>query len=335
MKKTTVCGGNMKTGVIGIGAIAGVHLAVLEKMGADVVALCDIDTEKCHAANEKFGFSARVYSSYIEMLDKEELDIVHICTPHYLHAEMICHALKKNINVLCEKPVAISYEQLDMIEAAVNSSRAQLGVCFQTRYGAPASFAREFFDGKKITSAVANLTWQRDAAYYASGAWRGKYSTEGGGVMINQAIHSLDMLVWMCGMPTSVIAHVSNNSLRGVVEVEDTAYGLFEFDGGNFIINATNAAKYSYPVSLSFHSDGDTLEICSDNIIVNGKLLVGRDGTPVIGKEVWGTGHTKLIADFYSKVARGEKFPIDFAEASKSLRLILAMYRSNGEKVNI
>ena len=325
----------MKTGVIGIGAIAQVHLSVLEKMGADVVAICDIETEKCRKANEKFGMSARVYSNYTEMLDKEALDVVHVCTPHYLHAQMICQALKRNINVLCEKPLAISYDQLDMIEAAVNASKAQLGVCFQTRYGVPAEFARKFFDGKKITSAVANLTWQRDAAYYASGDWRGKYATEGGGVMINQAIHSLDILQWMCGMPKSVIAHISNNSLRDVIEVEDTAYGLFEFDGGNFIINATNAAKYSYPVSFSFHADGDTLDICSDNIIVNGKLLVGKDGTPVIGKEVWGTGHTKLITDFYSKIASGEKFPIDFSEASKSIKLILAMYRSNGEKVNI
>ena len=102
----------MRVGIIGVGAIAQVHISAISEAGQDIVALCDIEIEKCCRANEKFNLNAQVYSNYMDMLEYQKLDAVHICTPHYLHAEMICAALKKEINVLCEKPIAISFEQL-------------------------------------------------------------------------------------------------------------------------------------------------------------------------------------------------------------------------------
>ena len=326
----------MRVGIIGLGAISPLHIRAILKYGQKITAICDVDSEKRQKVNAGFGLNAEEYGDYNALLASGKVDVVHVCTPHYLHAEIICAALGANVHVLCEKPLAINFEQLNAIEKAVKNSSATLGVCFQNRYNASVLYLKEFFKDKEIIAATANLVWNRGKDYYSSAKWRGKKQYEGGGVMINQAIHSLDLLQWFCGMPETVIAHCSNNSLQGVIDVEDTAYGLFSLkNGGNFIINATNSAASCFPIVLMFQSKTDAVELSGDNLIVNGKFVTKSDGTPIFGKEEWGVGHNNLIREFYNCLEKGEKFPIDFYEGSKTVKLLLKMYQSNGEKVNI
>ena len=326
----------MRIGIVGLGAISPLHIRAILKYGQKITAICDVDPEKRQKVNAEFGLNAEEYSDYNALLASGKVDVVHVCTPHYLHAEIICMALGANIHVLCEKPLAINFEQLDAIEKAVKNSSATLGVCFQNRYNASVLYLKEFFKDKEIIAATANLVWHRGKDYYSSAKWRGKKQYEGGGVMINQAIHTLDLLQWFCGMPESVIAHCSNNSLKNVIDVEDTAFGCFTLkNGGNFIINATNSAASCFPIVLMFQSKTDAVELSGDNLIVNGKFVTKSDGAPIFGKEEWGVGHDKLIKEFYNCLENGKKFPIDFYEASKTVKLILKMYQSNGEKVNI
>lgn len=326
----------MRVGIVGLGAISPLHIRAILKYGQKITAICDVDPEKRQKVNAEFGLNAEEYSDYNALLASGKVDAVHVCTPHYLHAEIICMALGANIHVLCEKPLAINFEQLKAIEKAVNNSSATLGVCFQNRYNASVLYLKEFFKDKEIIAATANLVWHRGKDYYSSAKWRGKKQYEGGGVMINQAIHTLDLLQWFCGMPESVIAHCSNNSLKNVIDVEDTAFGRFTLkNGGNFIINATNSAASCFPIVLMFQSKTDAVELSGDNLIVNGKFVTKSDGAPIFGKEEWGVGHDKLIKEFYNCLENGKKFPIDFYEASKTVKLILKMYQSNGEKVNI
>ena len=326
----------MRVGIIGIGAISTVHINALKSCGEDIVALCDIQTEKCVQANEKYELTANVYADYKEMLDKENLDAIHVCTPHYLHAEMICEGLKRNVNVLSEKPVAISEAQLDAIEEAVKNSSAQLGVCFQTRFNASVLYVKDYLKDKQIDCANSNLVWLRGAGYYAQAEWRGTWSQEGGGVMINQAIHGLDVLQWLCGMPESVVAYTANIALKDEIEVEDTAIGIFKMkNGGKFVVNATNAASYSFPVYYLFRASGHTIELSSDNIIIDGQFISKSDGVPLFGKEVWGVGHVNLVKNFYECLSSGEKFSIGFDEAKNAVKLVLAMYRSNGQEIKL
>ena len=326
----------MRAGIIGLGAISPLHIRAILNRGQKITAICDVDSEKRQKVNAEFGLNAEEYGDYNALLASGKVDVVHVCTPHYLHAEIICAALGANIHVLCEKPLAINFEQLNDIEKAVKNSSATLGVCFQNRYNASVLYLKEFFKDKEIIAATANLVWNRGKDYYSSAKWRGKKQYEGGGVMINQAIHSLDLLQWFCGMPETVIAHCSNNSLQGVIDVEDTAYGLFSLkNGGNFVINATNAAKNCFTIISMFHAGDDTVELSGDNLIVNGKFVTKSDGTPIFGKEEWGVGHNNLIREFYNCLEKGEKFPIDFYEGSKTVKLILKMYESNGKKINI
>ena len=325
-----------RVGVVGIGAIAPLHINALQTRGENIVALCDIDVSRCQAAIKEFGLSSRIYKDYTEMLDKEELDVVHICTPHYLHAPMSIAALNKGVNVLCEKPLAITEAQLDDLEEAVKSSNSFLGVCHQNRFKASLLYVKELIGNRAVTAATASLIWERNEEYYKSGEWRGKWATEGGGVMINQAIHSLDVLQWLCGMPETVKAEVSNHSLKDVIEVEDTAYGIFGLmNGGNFIINATNAAKFPFPIYYMFRCGEDTIEVSNDNIIINDKVIHKSDDLPIFGKEVWGVGHVNLIREYYDCLQTGKKFPVDYYEGRKVIKLILKMYQSKGELLTI
>lgn len=326
----------MKIAIIGIGCIAQVHIQSILDCKEEIVALCDVERSRCQAAAEKFGLQPKIYTDYIQMLDEGGFDCVHVCTPHYLHAEMCCACLRRNINVLTEKPLAISLEQLQEIENAVKASAATLGVCHQRRFEDSMRYVKDVFTKEEAVAGQGTLCWARDKAYYASGAWRGKWATEGGGVAINQALHTLDLLLWICGMPVSVIGHTANDTLKDSIEVEDTVSAIFRLEnGGKFIFNATNGCNASFPVIISAMSKNTRITVTDEWALSNGSYVKKEEELRQFGKVEWGVGHTKLIKNFYECLKSGEKFLIDFYEGQKVVKLILALYASNGQEVQI
>lgn len=323
--------------LIGCGAIAPNHIRAVLECKQELCALCDVDRDKAERLKLNFDLGdIPVYESYTELLDSEKPDSVHICTPHYLHAEMICEALKRNVNVLCEKPLCIDPDQMEEIKAAVDSSSATLGVCHQNRYEDNMLMLRDLAkDG--IIGAVGSMMWKRDAAYYASAEWRGKKATEGGGVLINQALHTLDLLLWICGMPKCVTAHTFCDSLSDIIEVEDTVTARFELaDGTHWNFFASNACGADFDPRFDVKlSDGRKINASNKLITIDNEVLNQKAKETYSGKAVWGSGHTKLIDDFYRSLKDGKKFSIGFDEASKVIRLIFATYRSNGKKIDI
>ena len=326
----------MRCSVVGIGSVGPLHINALKEIGEEIVALCDKNPERCEWAKEKFGLDCLVYTDYIKMLDEVMPDSVHICLPHYLHVDYSCEALSRGINVLCEKPVAINEEGLIKLKAAVCASTAKFGVCHQNRYNSSIKHIKELLADEKVFSASGTLVWERTDSYYTDSDWRGRFATEGGGVMINQALHTLDLLQWFCGMPNKVTANVANNTHKGIIEVEDTAYGVFKVgDESRFIINATNCANHWYPILFTFSTKNHEVTLSGDNIIVDGEFVTRSDGKPLYGKDAYGNGHITLIADFYDCLRSNRPFPLNVYEAEKVIKLILAMYRSNGEEVSI
>ncbi len=317
----------MKTAVIGIGVIGNVHLNILRAQNRSIVAICDTDTEKTAAFPE---YAA--YTDYREMIEKEKPDVVHVCTPHYLHAEMVVYALEGNIHVLCEKPLCIRREDIPAILEAEARSSAQLGVCFQNRYTPCNAFVRDYLKNKRVLSAVGTLAWQRDEAYYRSGDWRGTWECEGGGVLINQAIHTLDLLQWFVGEPQYVTAAVDNLTLQGKTEVEDTAT-VIGSGGANFILTATNGCATDFPVEIQMRTEREYIRVCDKKVEINGETAFVAEDIGFVGKYCYGIGHPTLMESFYDCIRTGEKFPIDGKEGAKAVRLVLAAYESNGKKV--
>jgi len=317
----------MRAAVIGVGTAGSIHTTVLREQNR-LCAVCDIDENKL----SKYA-GIPTYTDYKKMIAEQKPDAVHICTPHYLHAEMIIYALSLGINVLCEKPLCISYEQIDAVLEAEKSSSAALGVCFQNRYNKENVFVKEYLKDKKVVSAVAEVAWHRTREYYASGEWRGKYATEGGGVLINQALHTLDLLQYFAGCPAEIVSNVCNLTLSDAVEVEDTAV-IQGVCGAGITLFATNGAASDMPVTVTIRTEDELIYVIPDHVYINGaEQNLAETYAKKLGKDCYGSGHALLITDFYKHLENKEKFKIDGAEASKAVRLVLAAYRSGGKAV--
>lgn len=318
----------MRVAVIGLGVIGRVHARILRENGS-LSAVCDVDAAKLAEYTD-----AAHYTDYTRLLDDFRPDAVHICTPHYLHAEMVIAALERNIHVLCEKPLCISHGEIDAILRAEERSSAYLGVCLQNRYNPANRFAKEYLEDKKVSAAVAHVAWNRDADYYATADWRGKWESEGGGVLINQALHTLDLLQWLVGKPESLVASVSNLTLDGVIEVEDTAVILGE-GKARISFFATNGAGADLPVEITVKTDAGSLKILPRAVLADGELHTFESDAPVNGKVCYGNSHGTLIADFYRCIAQGRPFPINGREGAEVVRLILAAYESRGKRTAV
>ncbi|MBP5207842.1 MAG: Gfo/Idh/MocA family oxidoreductase [Clostridia bacterium] len=319
----------MRSAVIGAGNIGTLHAHILSECGY-LAAVCDIDESKL----SPYGGLA-LYTDYKKLIDEFHPDVVHICTPHYLHAEMTVYALERGVSVLCEKPLCISYEELEAVLDAEKKSAAMLGVCLQNRYNRETVFVKEYLKDRDVISAVGHVAWHRTAEYYASGSWRGRKATEGGGVLINQALHTLDLLQYFAGMPEKITASVSTLTLGDCIEVEDTA-AVIGTKGPGITLFATNGQNSDMPVEISIKTDGSFIKIMPGFVMINGEIMdIGKETYRPLGKLCYGSGHGALIADYYEKLQNGQKFAIDGGEGAKSVRLILAAYRSGGAEVDV
>lgn len=321
-------------GIIGCGSISKVHLIAISAIeGLKVVGLCDIMPERAFAMKAEYAKDAEVFENYLEMMNSLSLDAVHICTPHYLHAPMAEEALRRGIYPLIEKPLCISPEQMASLLEAEATSSARGAVCFQNRFSPSVMRALELAeaDGGAITGYI-NVMWDRDEKYYTESGWRGKMATEGGGVMINQAIHSLDLLCRFLGAPISVQAKTSNYHLEGIIDVEDTCDGIITHEGGktsNFY--TTTAARGMCSTVLYVLTANHKIEIRNHKLFVDDKPIDSGEVYTYVGKPCYGNGHTPLIRAFYSAIETGEEMPVTLKSATDALNIILAAFASHSK----
>ncbi len=326
--------------LVGCGTIAPNHLGALIKLpNVRIAALCDTNREKAEKRRLEYGLDANIYEDFVSMLNSEELDSVHIATPHYLHAPMTIEALGRNINVFLEKPLAISEKEIEDILDAERKSEASVCVCFQNRFNPSTILAEKLAaeDGG-VKAAFGSVFWYRNEDYYLKSGWRGKYATEGGGVMINQAIHTIDLLCYYLGEPESVIATTANHHLKEKIEVEDACEGIITFTNGkkgNFYATTSFDGKDATILYLVTEKKR-TIQIQYSAVYVNGARI--EDPSLVadyVGKECYGNGHTYLIAKYYDALSEGKEMPVTAADAKYALKVLLAAYRSNDNETKI
>ncbi len=332
----------MKVSVVGCGQVSRNHLRVLKSLkDVKISSVVDIKKDRADTAAKKYG--CRAYYDFEAMLKEDKPDCIHICTPHYLHVPMAVSALEKGIHVLCEKPCAISAEGLSRLRQAQDESKAVFGVCFQNRYIEAVKTVKDIIDKRffgDVKAVRAFVHWSRGEAYYSDG-WHGTLSKEGGGVTVNQSIHTQDLMRYLIGSDAvSVTAHTFNDRLKGVIEVEDTVHALFDYENGvTALFNATTSFPDNLPVQIDIICQRATLRIEGENafVIILGKVkrLRLKNKKEIIGKSYWGSGHSPLIKDFYDCIKKGKRFPIDAHEGGKAVEEFLAAYKSSesGEKV--
>lgn len=328
----------LRSAVVGCGNISRSHFDALASCGnAELVAVCDIQRDRADAAAKKYGVDA--YYDPDKLLADGVADVVHLCTPHYLHASMSVAALEAGCHVFCEKPMAIRYDDALRVKEAAERSGRYFGVCFQNRYNTSSRIAKETLESGrlgKIVGARSIVAWDRDEHYYLADAWRGKIDTEGGGVMINQAIHTLDLTAWFIGSPvTEIKASISTKRLADFIEVEDTADLLMQYENGaRGVFYATICSAGNSPIEVEVYCEKGKITL-SDALTVreNGKPdEVYEIDRPTGAKAYWGTGHTHIINDFYDSIVSGRPFAVDAAEAAKSARMTEMIYKSAGRR---
>lgn len=330
-----------KVGVIGCGAISRIYASVFHLM-PDTIEVCfAVDPKLSRAQAFAAQFPGCGAGDRIEALLSQPLDVVHVLTPHYLHAGQTIACLEQGFHVLVEKPMATRMEDARaMIEAADRTGR-QLGVIFQNRYIEGVQELKRLVEAGalgRLTGASSYLAWHRTPAYYSESGWRGTWAKEGGGVSINQAIHSLDLVRYLMGSPVSQVeASIATRVLRDI-EVEDVAEAAVTFENGAvYAYYATNYNADNSPIRVELFGERGSALLVESQVTIS---LSGEEPYTVhpkvvetlAGQHYWGRYHLVQVRDFYDCLAAKRPVPVDPRDAIQTLELVLSIYQSAREK---
>ncbi|MBS1709457.1 MAG: Gfo/Idh/MocA family oxidoreductase [Armatimonadetes bacterium] len=342
----------LRIGVIGCGAIHGNHCDSLQRTkGGKLAAVCDVLSEKAQAAGAKFGVTA--VSSLDELWPL--VDAVTVCVPSGDHAKIGVEAAKRGKHVLTEKPVDIKLGPATALADACDQAGV-VGACVsQHRFAHDIQQLRDAAQGGglgRLIQGDAYIKWYRTQAYYDSGDWRGTWALDGGGCLMNQGVHYVDMLQWVMGGVKSVQAQV--RTAAHDIEVEDIATALLEFDNGAIgVLVGSTSAYPGISERLEVHGTGGSVFVEADKIKTWETIDVGGETGPygrgitkqpvpnleLMGEEeaasgasdpsaIWGEQHFLQIQDFIDAVHEGRKPMLSCREALEPLKVILAVYES-------
>lgn len=293
----------LRIALIGPGKVAHLHAkAVLQTPDTELVAVYGRTYQKAEDFANQYGI--RAYSDIYDMVDRENVDLCIVTTPHPAHREPTVAALNAGAHVLVEKPLASSLEDCDaMLEAALQNKR-YLGTISQRRFYAPSMRIRQAIDagkiGKPVLGMVQMLGW-RGEAYYQSDPWRGSWAGEGGGVLVNQAPHQLDLLLWYMGEAESVYG-VWSNVNHPYIEVDDTALAIVRFNGGGLgNIVVSNSQKPGLYGKVHVHGEnGATVGVQTDGGSMFVAGMSGVTDPPV--NDLWTVpGEEAELSDFVAE----------------------------------
>lgn len=334
----------LRVGMIGCGNVFPMHAAsVVAREDAELVAVCDVKQDRADQKAELY--QCRAYYDYLEMFEQENLDVIHICLPHNLHAPVTIDAAKKGIHVLTEKPMSIHYQDaVEMIEAA-DEADVTLGVIFQNRYNPGSQLIKKMIEAGDlgaIKSGKLSVTWDRSDEYYQNSDWKGTWEQEGGGVVIDQAIHTMDLMRWFVNSDLKYVDASISNRAHELIEVEDAAEGVIAYQNGVVTaFHAINYYTYDAPVEIELHCEKGIAKMVADQATVtlnDGQVFIA-DNNPLETftyedgvKGYWGVSHVKQINNFYETLTGKSKLDIPAEEALKTQEMISAIYQSGHEK---
>ena len=335
----------IRVAIVGTGAIANAHIQAYLQFPdrCSIVALVDIIPGKAQRVKEKYGLAAEVFLDHHEILGME-IDLVDVCTPPYVHAEISINALKSGKNVVCEKPMAASLEECDAMLKARDESGKKLSIIAQNRFREPIRNLKALLDSGmagKVRHAQIDSFWYRAHCYYDLW-WRGTWEKEGGGCTLNHAVHHIDMLGWMMGTPkrvTSVLANTGHDN----AEVEDLSVSVMEYEGALATVTASvvhhgeeqaltfqcEKAKLSAPYSV-FASieqpNGFPLKTPDEGFAKQAEEFIA--GLPEIPYEM----HVGQLENVIHALETGDEVAITGEDGRRTIELITAIYASGSLK---
>ena len=328
--------------VVGLGVGRSHCDAAYKSKNADLVAVCDLLDDKLEAAKKAYD-GVLTYNSFEQMLKNPDIDIVSIAVPSGLHAELAVLALENGKNVLVEKPIDITVEKAMKIEQARLKTGLKAGVIHQNRFNAVMKPVKEAVDSGKIGKLILGsfaVKWYRDQNYYDSGGWRGTWAMDGGGSLMNQAVHTVDLMQWLMGDVQSLI------SIAGIynhkIETEDLTASLVKFKSGAVATFVSSTCCYPgvctdiqlYGEKGSIEVDGDALKLWK---IIGGDAFEENEMLETYGSGNGAAaaldpalivGHAVQVEDMISAVMEDRQPLVVPSDAVKSVGIINAVYES-------
>lgn len=333
----------IRVGIIGTGLSATMHVQALASVaGARVAAVAGTSPGKAAEFAARYQIPLACASPE-ELLDRAAVQAVHLCTPPFAHEEYARLAARRGIHVLVEKPMARNVAEADRIIAACREGGVRLGAQFQMRFmPLPQRIKRELAQEKlgRIFLADCSAKWWRDPEYYRNSSWRGRLDLEGGAVLINQAIHSIDLLQWLAGPIRRLTARAAT-ALHSI-EGEDVATAVLEFASGAIGTLVTSTATYpGFPERIELHGERGSLLLHQGQGVAEW-YLKGAEPERVTAEEQRNessrdpakmtlVGHIAQFTDFYAALREGRSPAIDGAEGRKALAIVEAIQRSSAQ----
>ncbi|MDL2287515.1 Gfo/Idh/MocA family oxidoreductase [Eubacteriales bacterium OttesenSCG-928-G02] len=335
-------------GIIGCGMISEFHINSIKELDekAKIIGITDTVHDAAIRISERHGLD--IFDSVEDMLADKKVDVVCICTPSGYHAETIIKASEAKKHIIVEKPMAITKEQLDEVEKYCAKNKTVLSVISQIRFARDIKRAKRAIESGemgRIVTADMYMKYNRSQEYYDSGAWRGTMRLDGGGALMNQGIHGVDLLQYLAGPVKSVFAY--SGTLSRKIEVEDTLSAVMEFESGAFgVIQATTSVYPGYPRRLEINGDLGSLVI--EETVLTKMDIFGSKTTDLTHQSNVASGsstassiatdyHTLQISDVIDAIREKRKPFVDIIEGRKAVDIILAIYKSSreGRKVYI
>ena len=324
----------MKSAIVGCGGISQVHARVLTLLpDIELVACADIRPERAEAMGKEYGCHA--YTDLMTMLDNESIDVLHICTPHSLHIDQMELAAARGISIFTEKPPVITQSAWKRFAAL--EGKVPIGICFQNRYNRTTQHMKRLLESGalgKVLGARAITTWYRDAPYYQGTDWRGTWAMDGGGALMNQQIHTLDLLTYLLGKPACAEAVMANFHLPDVTETEDTVAARILFGEAPALFYVTTAYCVNSPVFLEVVCENGSVRMEDMELVcryTNGRVeRIVFEMDAALGKGYWGSAHIPCITDYYTCLREGKKPTIGIEDVEASINLAIHLYEAAG-----
>ena len=333
----------MKYALIGCGRISVNHVKAAVNNHFEIVAFCDVDPESIDVLVEKTGYTGNPerYADYKKMLgDHPEIELISIATRSDLHAEIALYCIEKGVNVIIEKPIAMSINDANEIIRLAEEKNVKVATCHQNRFNAAVQETRKAMEeGRfgKLSHGSVNIRWNRNKNYYDQASWRGKWLSDGGALM-NQCIHGIDLLRWFFGDEVEEVYGTTRQRFHDYLEAEDVGMAVLKFKNGAVatIEGTVNVYPKNLEETLYIFGETGTVKLggTSCNNIDVWDFASGKSGDSENANlkeqtsNVYGNGHTALFADMEEAIRTGRSPYIDAAAGKRALEIVLAIYKS-------
>lgn len=340
----------LNVAIVGTGAISPLHLEGYLKFKDDVtiVSLCDIYPEKAEKLARKFGLDVAIYDNHEEMLEKEAIDLVSVCTPPYVHAEIAINAMKAGAHAVVEKPMAASLKECDEMNRVSEETGRVLSIISQNRFTDPMMKLKQLLEDKvigKVLHTQVDSFWWRGHSYYDLW-WRGTWEKEGGGCTLNHAVHHLDIFKWMNGMPDEITAMMSNVA-HDNAEVEDISIAIGKYKDGGLATLTSSVVHHGQEQQLIFQGEDGRIsapfKVYASTSQENGFPEENIDKMAQISemytnmKDLPYEGHTGQLNNVIQHILEQQELVVDGYQGKETLELIMAIYAASqsGQTVSL